>query len=91
MFKFILPNPVPAPYPLYAWESCADNTHPICPLPPPHPPCSALYAGESYEVCLTTALARRGAPPPHALYASLRAINPAPYAAWLHFGPSGVC
>jgi para-aminobenzoate synthetase len=46
----------------------------------------ALYDGESYEVCLTTMLSRRGAPDAVQLYRTLRAINPAPYAAWLRFG-----
>ncbi len=57
--------------------------------PAPRRPCSALRAGESYEICLTTALTRQGSPPPAALYSALRAINPAPYAAWLHMGPAG--
>ncbi|PRW59076.1 aminodeoxychorismate chloroplastic [Chlorella sorokiniana] len=47
----------------------------------------ALYDGESYEVCLTTMLSRRGSvPPAHQLYRTLRCVNPAPYAAWLRFG-----
>ena len=41
------------------------------------------------QVCLTTALARRPAPDPRLLYPVLRALNPAPYAAWLSFGPQG--
>ena len=47
----------------------------------------ALAAGESYELCLTTALVRSPAalPDPAALYRSLRAVNPAPYAAFLDF------
>ncbi|KXZ56786.1 hypothetical protein GPECTOR_1g708 [Gonium pectorale] len=49
----------------------------------------ALAAGESYEVCLTTALTRPAAPDPPALYRMLRSLNPAPYAAWLQCGPSG--
>ncbi len=40
-------------------------------------------------MCLTTALLRYGAPPPHLLYKQLRSLNPAPYAAWLHFGNAG--
>jgi para-aminobenzoate synthetase len=50
--------------------------------------CRALYDGDSYEVCLTTALVRQGAPHPPTLYRTLRAVNPAPYAAWLHVGGS---
>ncbi|KAK9822013.1 hypothetical protein WJX74_000597 [Apatococcus lobatus] len=49
----------------------------------------ALAAGESYEVCLTTALARCPAPDARILYPVLRALNPAPYAAWLSFGAQG--
>ena len=40
----------------------------------------ALHDGESYEVCLTTQLCRRGAPDAAALYRTLRRVNPAPYA-----------
>lgn len=49
----------------------------------------ALYAGESYEVCLTTLLSTQG-PLCDAwqLYSKLRALNPAPYAAWLDFSAS---
>ncbi|KAG2499934.1 hypothetical protein HYH03_002221 [Edaphochlamys debaryana] len=50
---------------------------------------AALRAGESYEVCLTTALSRPAAPDPPTLYRTLRQLNPAPYAAWLQFGPAG--
>ncbi|KAI8473833.1 MAG: aminodeoxychorismate synthase, partial [Monoraphidium minutum] len=54
---------------------------------------AALHAGESYELCLTTALAAApGArlPDAWAFYSTLRAVNPAPYAAWLRFGgPQG--
>jgi len=49
----------------------------------------AMCAGESYELCLTTALARRPAPDVAALYSALRRINPAPYAAFLAFGAGG--
>lgn len=47
----------------------------------------ALAAGDSYELCLTTALVRSPAalPDPAAFYRSLRAVNPAPYAAFLDF------
>ena len=48
---------------------------------------AALEAGDSYELCLTTALERSPAavPDPAALYRTLRAVNPAPYAAFLDF------
>jgi hypothetical protein len=47
----------------------------------------AIRAGETYEVCLTTALERSQAGvASRALYTALRACNPAPYAAWLRFG-----
>jgi len=49
----------------------------------------ALYEGESYEVCLTTTLQRRGVPDPRRLYHTLRTLNPAPYSAWLQCGLSG--
>ncbi|GAB4816940.1 hypothetical protein N2152v2_003986 [Parachlorella kessleri] len=49
----------------------------------------ALHDGESYEVCLTTVLSREGAPDARQLYTALRAVNPAPYAAWLSFGAGG--
>ncbi|KAJ9505007.1 hypothetical protein QJQ45_009505 [Haematococcus lacustris] len=49
----------------------------------------ALHRGDSYEVCLTTALVRQQAPDPACLYRTLRAVNPAPYAAWLSFGACG--
>lgn len=50
----------------------------------------ALYAGESYELCLTTALSRRGAPLKALdLYKILRRVSPAPYAAFLSFGQDG--
>lgn len=38
-------------------------------------------------MCLTTSLSTDQAPDPWALYQELRRINPAPYAAWLNFGP----
>ncbi|KAG2448362.1 hypothetical protein HYH02_006944 [Chlamydomonas schloesseri] len=50
---------------------------------------AALHAGESYEVCLTTALTRPAAPEPAVLYSTLRRMNPAPYAAWLQCGAAG--
>lgn len=50
----------------------------------------ALYEGDSYELCLTTALSRSG-PLPDALhlYYTLRQHSPAPYAAFLSFGQGG--
>lgn len=45
----------------------------------------ALHDGESYEICLTTALVRTPAVDAYQLYTSLRHLNPAPYAAWLSF------
>lgn len=48
-----------------------------------------MHDGESYELCLTTQLTRQGAPPAWPLYRTLRALNPAPYAAWLDFGAHG--
>ncbi|KAH7416482.1 hypothetical protein KP509_14G093500 [Ceratopteris richardii] len=48
--------------------------------------------GESYELCLTTQLQKRvGSFDALGLYLTLRKMNPAPYAAWLHFGPEEVC
>ena len=44
-----------------------------------------LRAGESYQVCLTNMLTRQWGGDPWALYTKLRELNPAPYAAWLHF------
>ena len=46
----------------------------------------ALYDGESYELCLTTALTAEQQVPALSLYHTLRQLNPAPYAAWLAFG-----
>ena len=47
-----------------------------------------LRDGETYEVCLTTAMrCATHAPPPLPLYATLRALNPAPHAAYLRFDP----
>lgn len=45
----------------------------------------ALYDGDSYEICLTTALVRDHPLDPLQLYRTLRRVNPAPYAAWLSF------
>lgn len=54
----------------------------------------ALAAGESYELCLTTALDAAATPSaplpdPLALYRVLRRVNPAPYAAYLAVGAAG--
>ena len=46
----------------------------------------ALYDGESYEICLTTALVRQHPVNALHLYRTLRKVNPAPYAAWMSFG-----
>lgn len=48
--------------------------------------------GESYELCLTTQLQKRvDSLDALGLYLTLRKMNPAPYAAWLNFGPEEVC
>ena len=49
----------------------------------------ALYAGDSYELCLTTALSRPAPIDPLQLYYTLRRRSPAPYAAFLSFGAAG--
>src|SRR5215207_6685950 len=49
-----------------------------------------IVEGESYEVCLTTELQSDGAIDPLAAYRSLRARNPAPYAALLRLGDVSV-
>ena len=54
----------------------------------------AMTAGESYELCLTTALVAESeadAPLPDALafYRTLRRVNPAPYGAFLAVGDAG--
>lgn len=55
------------------------------------PPTQALYAGDSYELCLTTSLVKHTLSPLNAwrLYQRLRTTNPAPYAAWLRGPPGG--
>ncbi|MEO0471622.1 MAG: aminodeoxychorismate synthase component I [Bacteroidota bacterium] len=45
-----------------------------------------IFAGESYEVCLTNHFSTQSSCHPLALYQMLRKSNPAPYAAWLNFG-----
>lgn len=48
--------------------------------------------GESYELCLTTQLQKKvNSLDALGLYLTLRKMNPAPYAAWLNFGPEDVC
>ena len=46
----------------------------------------ALHDGDSYEICLTTALLRTHPVDALHLYKTLRKVNPAPYAAWMSFG-----
>ncbi|DBA94765.1 TPA: hypothetical protein ACH3X1_002311 [Trebouxia sp. C0004] len=46
----------------------------------------ALHNGDSYEICLTTALLRTHPMDALHLYRTLRKVNPAPYAAWMSFG-----
>ena len=46
----------------------------------------ALHDGDSYEICLTTALVRPRPVDALRLYRRLRKVNPAPYAAWMSFG-----
>ena len=45
---------------------------------------SALHAGDSYELCLTTSATVSSQKQPYTLYTSLQQTNPAPYAAYLH-------
>ncbi len=53
---------------------------------------SYIRDGESYEVCLTTQLRRKTNDlDTFGLYLTLRKMNPAPYASWLHFGNHGPC
>ena len=46
----------------------------------------ALHDGDSYEICLTTALLRTHPIDALHLYKTLRKVKPAPYAAWMSFG-----
>lgn len=49
----------------------------------------ALFAGDSYELCLTTEMRRACSwenSDAWRLYKILRRVNPAPYAAWMQFG-----
>ncbi len=45
-----------------------------------------LFAGESYEICLTNQLSTAEEAPAFELYRTLRQVNPAPYSAYLRFG-----
>ncbi len=45
-----------------------------------------LSAGESYQVCLSSEFTVDGAVSPLEVYCELRALNPAPYSAFLRFG-----
>lgn len=49
-----------------------------------------ILQGETYEVCLTNQLVAQGSIDPLAVYRQLRQSNPAPYAAYLRFGPMAV-
>jgi para-aminobenzoate synthetase len=49
-----------------------------------------IHEGESYEICLTNQLRWSGRVDPWRLYQQLRAVNPAPYAAFLDFGEFAV-
>jgi para-aminobenzoate synthetase len=51
---------------------------------------SNLFAGESYEICLTTQLRTTEVPDSFALYTRLRQVNPAPYSSYLRFGELAV-
>ena len=49
-----------------------------------------LAAGESYQICLSSEFAVTCSASPYDTYRALRAINPAPYAAYLRFGDFAV-
>jgi anthranilate/para-aminobenzoate synthase component I len=48
-----------------------------------------IRRGETYEVCLTNQIHAAAKPPPLALHAALRTINPAPYGAFLRCDLAG--
>jgi para-aminobenzoate synthetase len=50
-----------------------------------------LELGESYEICLTTQIRSSSRAEPLEIYRALRALNPAPYAAFFRFGDLAVC
>jgi len=50
----------------------------------------AIVAGETYEVCLTNHVELEGAIDPWQAYRRLRAVNPAPFAAFLRFPEASV-
>lgn len=47
----------------------------------------SISQGEAYEICLTTGFAGPSLADPFAVYRELRSVNPAPYSAYLDFGP----
>lgn len=49
-----------------------------------------LFAGESYEICLTNQLRTDECAPAFELYRALRKVNPAPYSAYLRFGDMAI-
>lgn len=49
-----------------------------------------LSAGESYEICLSSEFSVRSRVSPYETYRALRALNPAPFAAYLRFGEFAV-
>ncbi len=50
----------------------------------------AIARGETYEACLTHAFCAEAEADPLAAFMRLRALNPAPYAAWFAFGDARV-
>ena len=76
-----------APTPASRCSRCPSPTPRIPPRIPPQVH-EHLRAGDSYEICLTTALRCADAPPPLPLYRALRTLNPAPYAAFLRCDPA---
>jgi para-aminobenzoate synthetase len=49
-----------------------------------------LIEGETYEICLTNKITAEVGAEPLPLYRTLRRINPAPFSAYLRFGPNAV-